>query len=111
MVYNRDGMPAWIAFWTRYVARLGFRKRSFDEVLFQSTDGFMARFYTRDQLEDLFRTFFEDVSTIVCGQEPDAIPLPRHFRKPLRKVVSRNWMEQRQAKRGGFLFLTARTPV
>lgn len=111
MVYNRDGMPAWITFWTRYVARLGFRKRSFDELLFQSTDGFMARFYTRDQLEDLFRTFFEDVSTIVCGQEPDAIPLPRHFRKPLRKVVSRNWMEQRQAKRGSFLFLTARTPV
>ena len=83
MVYNRDGMPAWITFWTRYVARLGFRKRSFDEVLFQSTDGFMARFYTRDQLEDLFRTVFEDVSTIVCGQEPDAIPLPQLFRKPL----------------------------
>jgi len=110
MVYNRDGMAAWVAFWTRHIGRLGFLKRSFDEPLFAATDGFMARYYTKDQLEDLFRTFFDDVSAQVFGQDADVIPLPGRLRRVVGKLVSRGWMERRQATSGAFLFLTARSP-
>ncbi len=110
MVYNREGMPAWVAFWRQHVARLGFLRGSFDETLFRTSDGYMARFYTRDQFEDLLRTFFDDVRTQICGQDADVIPLPRHLRRPALKLASRDWMERRQAVSGGFLFLTARSP-
>lgn len=110
MVYNREGMAAWLTFWRQHVGRLGFLKRSFDETLFRDTDGFMARYYTKDQFEDLFRTFFDDVSTQILGQDADVIPLPRHLRHAAMKLASRDWMERRQAVSGGFLFLTARSP-
>lgn len=110
MVYNRDGMAAWVTFWRQHVVRLGFLKRSFDETLFRDTDGFMARYYTKDQFEDLFRTFFDDVNAQIFGQDADVIPLPRHLRHAAVKLVSQDWMERRQAVSGGFLFLTARSP-
>ncbi len=107
MVYNRDGMPAWITFWTRYVGRFGFVSHSLDEELFKSTDGFMARYYTRDQLEDLFRTFFEHVSVAIFGQDADAIPLPRKPRAVALRFCDESYLRAAQARRGGFLFLTA----
>ncbi len=110
MVYNRDGLPAWAIFWRRFVLGGGFRVRSLDEELFRGTDGFMARYYTRDQLEDLFRTFFDEVEIQVMGQEADSLPLPRKLRAYALNAVSREYLESRQAKRGGFLFLTARIP-
>lgn len=111
MVYNRDGMPAWITFWSRWVAGLGFRRRSFDEELFRATDGFMARYYTSDQFEDLFRAFFEDVSSEVMGQDADAVPLPRKLRAPLVDRLDPRRLERAQAQRGGFLFLKASRPL
>ena len=68
----------------------------------------MARYYTKDQFEDLFRTFFDDVSAQIFGQEADVIPLPRQLRHAALKLASRDWIERRQAVSGGFLFLTAR---
>jgi SAM-dependent methyltransferase len=110
MVYNREGMAAWVAFWRRHVAGLGFLKRSFDETLFCDTDGFMARYYTKDQFEDLFRTFFDDATIQIFGQDADVIPLPRQLRPLALRLASRDWVERRQAVSGGFLFLTARSP-
>ena len=108
MVYNRDGLPAWITFWTRFILRFGFLARSFDEQLFRTTDGFMARYYTRDQIEDLLRTFFTEVSSEVFGQEADAVPLPRQLRRYAVKLVSEAALRRWQAARGGFIFVTAR---
>lgn len=110
MVYNRDGLPAWITV-VRYLLGLRFFKRSLDEELFRATDGFMARYYTRDQFEDLFRTFFEDVSSQVCGQESDAVPLPRQLRPYALKFVSEQAMKRSQASRGAFVFLTAKSKI
>ena len=52
------------------------RGRSLDELLWQSTDGFLARYFTRDSLSNLCRTFFDDVELQVFGLEADAVPLP-----------------------------------
>ena len=43
-------------------------------------------------------------------QDADVIPLPGRLRRVVVKLVSRGWMERRQASSGGFLFLTARSP-
>ena len=92
-------------------ARFGFLRRSFDEELFKATDGFMARYYTRDQFEDLFRTFFETASVEVFGQDADAVPLPRRLRTPAMRLLGEERLRAWQARRGGFLFLTATSPV
>ncbi len=61
MVYNLEGMPAYITMARRYMT--GFwRGRSLDECLWRDTDGFTARYYSKDQLGDLFNIFFDKVS-------------------------------------------------
>jgi 2-polyprenyl-3-methyl-5-hydroxy-6-metoxy-1,4-benzoquinol methylase len=110
MVYNRVSTVARVAFWKDYVFKLGFLRHSYEEILYRTTDGFSARFYVPEQFEDLFRTFFKDVKSEVCGMEADALPLPRRVRRVAMKLVSERWMRRKQAKNGYFLFLTATHP-
>jgi SAM-dependent methyltransferase len=110
MVYNREGMPARISFVVDHILQGGFLRRSFEETLYRSTDGFSARFYVREQFEDLFRAFFNDVSSEICGQESDAIPLPSRLRRWVLAVVPDSYLVRAQAKRGAFLFVKASRP-
>lgn len=110
MVYNREGTSARVAFWRDHVLKGGFLRRTFDETLWRFTDGFTARHYVRDQLEDLFRTFFEDVTTEVLGQDADVVPLPRQLRRVVLSVVPDQYLRGAQARRGSFLFVRAARP-
>jgi len=111
MVYNREGMSARVAFVRDHLFKLRFLKQSFDETLWRFTDGFTARHYVKEQFEDLFRTFFEDVSSEICGQDADVIPLPRALRQAVLRVVPDSYLRRGQARTGSFIFLTARRPV
>lgn len=107
MVYNLEGMPAYIAIAHRYLS--GFwRDKSLDEVLWQSTDGFSARFYTRDSFADLLSTFFDDVRVRVLGQDADVVPLPRSVRRWVLKIVPATRQRATVRKRGAFLFAVAK---
>ncbi len=110
MVYNREGMPARICFIRDYVLKGGFVRQSYEETLYRSCDGFSARFYVREQIEDLFRAFFKDVSSEVCGQESDAIPLPSPLRRWVLSVVPEKYLSKAQARRGAFIFISASGP-
>ena len=107
MVYNREGAPARIAMVWNYILRGAFLRQSYEETLFQNTDGFSARYYVREQFEDLFRAYFRDVSSEILGQEADVIPLPRRSRELLLRVVPQAYLERAQARYGGFIFLRA----
>jgi SAM-dependent methyltransferase len=110
MVYNREGMPARICFIRDYVLKGRFIRQSFEETLYQFTDGFSARFYVREQFEDIFRAFFKDVSAEVFGQESDAIPLPSPLRRWVVAIVTERYLCKAQAKRGAFIFIRASRP-
>jgi 2-polyprenyl-3-methyl-5-hydroxy-6-metoxy-1,4-benzoquinol methylase len=110
MVYNREGMSAQISFIRDYILKAGFLHRTFEETLYRSTDGFSARFYVREQFEDLFRAFFKDVTSEVCGQESDAIPLPSPLRRWALAVIPETYLRKAQARRGAFIFLKATRP-
>lgn len=110
MVYNRDGASAWGTFVRDYLARGRFLKETFDEVLWRRSDGFTARFYPREQFEDLFRTFFDDVVCDIMGQDADAVPLPFMLRRAVLPAVSEDALRRWQATRGSFLFLKAKQP-
>ena len=110
MVYNREALTAWIVLFRDHLLRGGFLKQSFDETLWRSTDGFTARYYVREQFEDFFRAFFGEVSSVICGQESDALPLPRRLRKLLVPLIPRERLIRAQARRGSFIFLTASDP-
>src|SRR5262249_51205484 len=105
MVYNRQGMSARVAFVKDHLLKGGFLRGSFGRTLNKFTDGFAARHYTIDQFEDLFRAFFAEVSCEICGQESDAIPLPRLLRRAALALTSDKWLARSQARRGSFLFL------
>lgn len=111
MVYNRDSASAWRSMIKYHWLYLGaLRGRSVDEALNRGTDGFHARHYTVDQLTDLLLGFFQDVETNVCGQVPDALPLPRRLRWLAQRFVSEDWLKRKQQTRGSFLVVHAKTP-
>lgn len=111
MMYNRDGLMAWMILLRHYLIGRGYRTKTPDEVLWEHTDGFSARYYTQDQAEDLFRTFFNEVETEVLGQEVDAVPLPRSLRSKVSGWLSSQRKLQLASRRGAFLFVTASRPV
>ena len=84
------------------------RGKLLDELLWESTDGYMARFYTADLLADAFDTFFESVSVQSLGQETDAVPLPRYFRRSIVRLIPEETLARWANRRGAFLFITAR---
>lgn len=110
MVYNREGAWAKGTYVRDYLLKAGLLRRSWEETLYSSSDGFSARFYVKEQFEDLFRTFFQDVSSIICGQDSDALPLPRLLRRLVMPLFSERYLRRAQARRGSFIVLTARRP-
>jgi 2-polyprenyl-3-methyl-5-hydroxy-6-metoxy-1,4-benzoquinol methylase len=110
MVYSLDGMQAYAVIASRYL--IGFwRGKSLDELLWRSTDGFLARYFTKDSLANLCRTFFDDVDLQVFGLEADAVPLPSGLRRLVRPLFSDRYIAKAVRKRGTFLFATAIKPL
>lgn len=106
MVYNLEGMSAYITLVRRYL--FGFwRGQSLDELLWRSTDGFTARFYTKDGFSDLLATFFDAVNLTVLGQDADVVPLPRVVRQQVLRLVPLLRQHDAVRKRGSFLFAVA----
>jgi len=110
MVYNLAGMPAYITMMMEYSWQF-WRDRSLDECLWAVTDGFTARYYSRDMLADLFNTFFEPVEVVTYGQDADVVPLPAALRRFALKLVSPAKQRQRVRQRGAFVFATATKPA
>src|SRR5262249_8138577 len=65
MVYNLEGMQAYTVI-VRYLIGFWFGQ-SLDELLWKSTDGFLARYFTRDSVTNLCRTFFDEIEVSVFG--------------------------------------------
>jgi 2-polyprenyl-3-methyl-5-hydroxy-6-metoxy-1,4-benzoquinol methylase len=102
MVYHLGGMPAYIVIFLRYL--LGFwANRRLDEYLWKSSDGYIARYYTKDSLSDLFYTFFEEVNINIYGQDADAIPLPRRLRGLFLSFLSDEKLAQWGNRRGSLI--------
>jgi 2-polyprenyl-3-methyl-5-hydroxy-6-metoxy-1,4-benzoquinol methylase len=110
MVYNRDSFVARYHIFRQFLLHGGFRHTTPDEVLWKATDGYMARYYHKEQFNDLFRGFFDEVATNVLGQESDAIPLPRPYRRVVSALLPDDRKRKMAARRGFFLFTVASKP-
>ena len=111
MVYNRQSTWAMSILVRDYLLRGQFLRKSFEETLYESSDGFTARFYPPEQFEDLFRTFFDNVTSVIMGQESDVLPLPHKMRDIAIRLLPRSYQERAQSRRGSFIFLTASRPI
>lgn len=111
MVYNRDAIIAQLVLIRHYLIGRGYRTKSPDEVLWEHTDGFFARYYTEDQISDLFRTFFNAARVEVLGQDVDVVPLPSRLRMKCTTRLSEKRKLQLASRRGSFLFITASEPA
>jgi len=106
MVYNIDGMGAYASIVRNHL--IGFwRGRSLDDSLWKNSDGYMARYYSKDMLADILRIFFTQVTTEAFGQDADAVPLPRRIRPFVLRMMSAGEIARRANARGSFLFATA----
>ncbi len=111
MVYSRSGMIIPVIYLKEYLLKGKFLKQSFEEVLYRTSDGFSARFYVPEQFADMVRSFFDEVSYSIMGQDADVLPLPRLLRAIAVRAIPEKWLKQQQSKRGHFLFVTASKPV
>jgi ubiquinone/menaquinone biosynthesis C-methylase UbiE len=111
MVYNREARIARYLLLRHHFLGGGFIRRSPDETLWRWSDGYSARFYHKEQFEDMFRGFFEEVSSVVLGQEADVVPLPRHVRGMIASHIPSRRKVAIASRVGGFLFLTASNPL
>jgi 2-polyprenyl-3-methyl-5-hydroxy-6-metoxy-1,4-benzoquinol methylase len=109
MVYNLEGMQAYTVI-VRYLVEFWFG-HSLDELLWKSTDGFLARYFTRDSVTNLCRTFFEEVDVSVYGMEADAVPLPSRLRSLIVPFISDGYLSRAVHRRGSFLFVKAQKPA
>ncbi|MBU6297870.1 MAG: class I SAM-dependent methyltransferase [Alphaproteobacteria bacterium] len=107
MVYNMGGMPAYVTIATRYLLGFWFGK-VLDELLWRSTDGFSARFYSADLLQDQLSTFFDEVEITTLGQAADVVPLPRIVRPPILKLIPLKKQREIARARGAYLFAVAK---
>ncbi len=110
MVYNLEGMPAYITLMTRYQLEF-WRGKPLDEMLWESTDGFSARFFSRGSLTDLLATVFNHVEITVLRQDADAVPLPGVLRRQALRLVSLSRQRPLVRRRGAFLFSVAEKPA
>jgi hypothetical protein len=82
--------------------------KSLDELLWHSTDGFSARFYTKDTFTDLLATFFDDIEVTSCGEEANVVPLPRFLRRPILKFISMKRQRLLAPRHASYLFAVAK---
>jgi 2-polyprenyl-3-methyl-5-hydroxy-6-metoxy-1,4-benzoquinol methylase len=111
MVYNRDGTIARLLLLRHYLLGGEFIRHTPDETLWRWTDGYSARYYHKEQFDDLFRGFFEHVESQVVGMDVDVVPLPRRVRGLVASRISDARKLAIASRRGGFLFVTASNPL
>ena len=107
MVYRLGGTCSYATLVRYWLAGFWFG-RSFDEVLWKHTDGFMARYYTEDMMHDVASLFFSEIALNSFGQDVDAVPLPRRLRAVVLRFLSRERTAALANRRGSFLFMTAK---
>ncbi len=107
MVYNLEGMPSYLTMMSKFSWKFWFGG-SLDELLWAMSDGYSARYYSRDTLADLLETFFENVAVSTFGQPADAIPLPRRLRNAVGRIVSIERQRRWGNARGSLIFGVAR---
>lgn len=111
MVYNRDGTVARLLLLRHYLLGGEFIRNTPDETLWRWTDGYSARYYHKEQVEDLFHGFFEDVRSVVLGMDVDVVPLPRRVRSLIASRIGDRRKLAIASRLGGFLFVTALNPL
>lgn len=110
MVYNLNSSMAYIALAKHYFT--GFwRGTSLEDALNKYTDGYTARYYTKDQLGDIMNMFSDEVTIQTCGQVSDAIVAPGMVRKVLEKFTSKRWMQKKSRENGFFLVVNSKKRI
>jgi len=110
MVYHRNSIHFWINLMLiRGILTGKLLTHSVGEICAKYTDGFIARFYSRDEFTDMFRRQgFAQVRTRVYGQKEAVYPAPRQIKRLLLKIIPDSITKRLTYAWGYFLFLEAK---
>jgi 2-polyprenyl-3-methyl-5-hydroxy-6-metoxy-1,4-benzoquinol methylase len=111
MVYHREALSTTSALLLHGILRGQLFKRSIDEMLWRSTDGFSARFYPAELWRDLLLGFFIDAEVNVSGLESDLLPLPRVLRRAVVRRIPFRTARAMLGRWGSFVTFDAARPL
>ncbi len=113
MVYHRRSLTAGVSLMRGLASGKFFKGMSVADVLNFYSDGYLARFYTRDQITDMLTRYgFRIVRTSVMGQKSELLPIPgKGLIRRLKSVVLSGTPDRIAGRLlavvGSFLFATA----
>jgi len=86
--------------------------RGVEETLNHYSDGLIAKFYTREELERLFDPYFDLIKTYIFGQKNELVLIPGRgtlgkFKASLTHAIPDSWAFTILARVGGLIFLTS----
>lgn len=111
MVYHRDSLLVGALLLRSWILHGKLFRQSIDEVLWEASDGFSARFYPSEQWRDLLFGFFDEADVDVTGKLEDVAPLPRWVRGLVLGVLSERRRAAALARGGGFITFSAGRPI
>jgi ubiquinone/menaquinone biosynthesis C-methylase UbiE len=108
MVYHRTSLTYWLNYVLyRGVVRGGLLRERPAELANRWSDGVIARHYTRRELKEALRPWFDNIDTKVMGQIGEAIPLPSRLRSHVASLVPLTAQKELLRHLGWFLYATA----
>jgi 2-polyprenyl-3-methyl-5-hydroxy-6-metoxy-1,4-benzoquinol methylase len=117
MVYHRRSISAWTSIMRGILSGKVLRGASLADVMSHYTDGYLARFYTRNELAAVLREHgFSGISIKVMGQTSDLIPIPGgglsgRFKTFLVAKLPKKLSERLLSLVGSYAFAIARKPA
>ncbi|HXA78379.1 MAG TPA: class I SAM-dependent methyltransferase [Candidatus Acidoferrales bacterium] len=117
MVYHRRSLSGLYSLGRGILTGKFFKGMSTHEVLSFYTDGYLARFYTRQELQALLvRCGFSQIETQVLGQKSELLPLPGtgasgRLKRALLRGIPDGLAERVLSMAGYFLFAVGRKNV
>jgi 2-polyprenyl-3-methyl-5-hydroxy-6-metoxy-1,4-benzoquinol methylase len=114
MVYHRNWWNYWVVTGLiRGVLLRELRKRTLNEILQESSDGGLARFYTIREWRELVLPYFDVEDLLIFGQKSEMFPLPAGRVKDVIMFLTPNCMTRTLTNRlrlGGLLVSRLRRP-
>jgi 2-polyprenyl-3-methyl-5-hydroxy-6-metoxy-1,4-benzoquinol methylase len=117
MVYHRRSISAWTSVLRGILSGKFLRGASLVDMMSHYTDGYLARFYTRNELAAVLRERgFSGISIKVMGQTSDLIPIPGgglsgRFKTFLVAKLPKKLSERLLSLVGSYAFAIARKPA
>lgn len=107
MVYHRSSLCYWINFSLLQGILMGkLLTNTMEELANRYSDGFVARYYPRQEIVNELAKYCKDIKIYIFGQLTEILPFPASIREPLTSLIPMSLKRYILKSYGRFLFAT-----